>query len=283
MTVVTPKAGLAEHDDPAQQPARKAEQDKAAEEAAEHEQKIYERTEKRALDRELSASTTRLGYFTLFLVFATGLLWWSTYRLSNDAKKAAAKQEENTLAALEISRQTAAAAAKSAQVAERSLVTSQRAFIFLSSMSGGPNTDGPTISRDTIINFLVKWTFENHGNTYATDVNTQAGFKIVPVGSPVPKFVAPPDRLPTVVAPHATWIAPIRALQVADVVACWQRTRDIYFWSKVEYRDIFSPEIVHHTESVSRLTINRDPMEPVPSGHPAVWHFFNVGDQNTVS
>jgi hypothetical protein len=52
-------------------------------------------------------------------------------------------------------------------------------------------------------------------------------------------------------------------------------------WTRVEYRDIFRPEILHWHEQCAMVMLIRDPKTLVRRGEPSSLVFRSYGPQNT--
>jgi hypothetical protein len=82
--------------------------------------------EKATYDRLVAYSTVALAVITFFLALYTAKLWKATVNLGKDAKEAAARQASEMQESLMISKDSAVAAMKSADAAERTVKTMDR-------------------------------------------------------------------------------------------------------------------------------------------------------------
>src|SRR5260221_3446711 len=89
-----------------------------------------ERKLKAQVDADLTRYTKYLAEFTFFVFVFTAFLWIATYRLSRDARKVSDRQGLETANALAIATDSADAAKKAADVAERTLTDLERPYIF---------------------------------------------------------------------------------------------------------------------------------------------------------
>jgi hypothetical protein len=74
----------------------------------------------------------------------------------------------------------------------------------------------------------------------------------------------------------ASAIIPLEA-----ILQNWRHQTEIWVWSRVEYRDIFHGDILHHHEQCARVEMIHEPSAIPPEDHPSSVQFIVYGPQNT--
>ena len=160
-----------------------------------------------------------------------------------------------------------------------------RAFVFAKGFSSIPNLEGPP-DNPRVAEYWFFFTSENVGLTPAQELRSYFRSEILPKNEDVePHFE--PDRnfgAAIVLGPRSPGRSGYIIIDVDDLVRCWRNELEIYLWSRLEYRDILNPEILHHHEQCARLQFIHDPSELPPSiDHPSYVVFNMYGPQNTSS
>jgi len=216
------------------QPAPDAES-KAAEDAK-------ERKEKTELDRKLVEFNGQLAYYTQVLAWVAGLQFL-----------ALVAQSLVLVVSLRHTSKASRAAEVSAEVAKKTLVVSQRAYITGGTYHARP-IKGTADQQVSAWEVSIIWT--NTGNTPAMHVRCGAKFVEVPRGS---KAIAP--SFPITVK-EGSAIGARGTVRAADQVTREQvervssGTSNIVLFGYCEYRDIFPDTDSHSATDSVRLSIN---------------------------
>jgi hypothetical protein len=226
--------------------------------------------------------TLILATITASLAAYTAKLWGATKALAEEAKQTSTQQASDMRASLSIAKQAAIAAERSADVANKTLSVAQRAFVFVKGVSWALHV--PSDRKDIIeqISFWVD--MENVGLTPATHVESWMQHKTVPWAvTEVPMFQKPThkDESYSVLGPRVTGGSASAIIPIATMMECWNHQTRIYLWTRIEYRDIFDPEVIHHQDQCMQVEMIRDPSTTpqVPDPPPAT--FRVCGPQNT--
>lgn len=217
---------------------------------------------------------------TFGLMIFTWRLWKATIKLAQDAERASREQHDTTVKALAAAERSSGAAEKSANVSERALIVAQRAFVFFQGFSTGYDQQ-----RHGFAGYIIFCEFENSGQTPATDVRVSVKFQVVqkPLGS-IPLFTTDQSKDPSsVMGPRSAATSSWQKIDVKDLVECWKGKCEIYAWARVEYRDVFNPDTLHHHEQCVRLTFIHDPSTVPAKGHPPYVQYMVDGPQNSTS
>ena len=123
--------------------------------------------------------TAPLGAATLGLMFFTFRLWSATKRLATDANAAATRQAGEVQQSLTIARESADAGRRAAEIAQQSLIASNRAWVKVDIAAGGPivyDADGAR--------FTFDFRIMNVGHSAATNVwiNVRIIYPTLPSG-----------------------------------------------------------------------------------------------------
>ena len=205
----------------------------------------YERHEKPTNERWLTYSTIWLAIVTTILAIFTGYLWNATRKMVRSAEETAKRQ--------------------------------LRAFIFGKGFDQGINSWD-----DKIREYLVYVTWENVGLTPGLDVCSWIDIKTVPAKEEQQIIFAPSsERRPTVMGPRATTQTAFIPIPLETMMQKWRNEIKILAWSRVEYRDIFDSDIVHHHEQCASVELIHDPSTIPPKGHPPYVTFIAFGRQNS--
>jgi hypothetical protein len=128
----------------------------------------------------------------------------------------------------------------------------------------------------------VEWT--NSGNTPAIELKSWIEAHVIEFGFAQEPFQTDSFGAMTgaVVGPGTIVRTPSRYLIPIDVLILdWNRTHAVYLLARVEYKDVFQPEIIHHHEMCVRLEMGRDP-RTIPTEGVASWvRFTTFGPRNT--
>ena len=213
-------------------------------------------------------TTDPIALYTLVLAIFTGLLFIVS-----------AIQGGFLLRADKTARITAEAARKSADIA----AAAQRALVFGKGFDVASNRFSARIKEYV---FWVKW--ENVGPTPATDVRSWINYQAFPVAeNREPSFGQLRGGASTVFGPQTTGQSEYMAIPLATMIENWRRETEIYVWSRVEYRDVLNPSVIHHHEQCARVQLLRDPAiveEPSKAEKSlSIVSFLVYGPQNSSS
>lgn len=198
-----------------------------------------ERENKEAADWWLVKLTGALALIGAIQIFVFGL----QARRLRQTVDAMGRQEKISGDSVEQMRRSADATAKSAEVSERALTTTQRALVFgtLHTTTHMTTKKGPTTA------FSITAAWENSGATAATEVRSAIALKIVPKADTIPFFENEARGGFSVLGPRVgKGYSTTVTVPLATMMATWQGKQDVYVWARVEYRDLFSPTIHHH-------------------------------------
>ncbi len=212
---------------------------------AEHEE--FERRQKHTSERWITYSTVWLAIVTTFLALFTAYLWDATRKLVRSSEETAKRQ--------------------------------LRAFIF-----GKGFNHGPHIWDGTIREYVFWVTWENVGLTPGTDVCSWIEVKTRPTNEDQQTVFAPSkERRPTVMGPRATAQTAFITVPLEAMMQRWRNETKIFLWSRIEYRDIFEPNTLHHHEQCVSVELIHDPSAIPPEGHPPYVTFVVYGVQNSTA
>lgn len=195
-------------------------------------------------DKLIAWGTVALAVITAFLALFTFRLWKSTGRLVISAEETAKRQ--------------------------------LRAFIFGKGFSYSPHLwDGE------IKEYVLYVILENVGLTPGLDVRTCVEYKTLPISENKITFTPPNEIIPTVMGPRATIQTGFITIPLETMMQKWRNETKIFAWSRVEYRDIFDSNIIHHHEQCASIELIHDPSTIPPEGHPPYVTFTVYGHQNS--
>jgi hypothetical protein len=205
----------------------------------------YERREKPTNERRTLYATVWLAIVTTVLAIFTAYLWLATRKMVKSSE----------------------------EMAKRHL----RAFIFGKGFNCVPDVWDDKI-REYV--FGVRW--ENVGLTPGIDVCSWIQLKVRPIDDTEEiTFVPSGDRIPTVMGPRSKAETPFLALPLENMIGKWRNEAQIFIWSRVEYRDIFDANIIHHHEQCATVELIHDPSDIPPKGHRSYVSFMVYGPQNS--
>jgi hypothetical protein len=236
-------------------------------------QEARERQEKADMDRRLvqftaalAAYTERLYYATLavaiatiLLVFATAGLMYFGYRQSRDMRAAVDQ------------------AKRSADLAERNLTATQRAFVHLRAIVGTPIIDPDGVVRA----FKVSPEWENSGVTPTRNLSININWT-PHAGGDLPggfsyAYGASATRL--VLGPKAISHAGTINIPPSEIENAKRGAVRIFIWGRAEYSDIFEDTNPHFTQFCFRMDI-----QTIPGGPDSIGfiHFggYNLSDED---
>ena len=224
--------------------------------------------------------TGLLCLFTLGLMLYTAKLWHATVKLSTDAEKNSEEQRGHIIRSLNATERAANASEKSAMVAGQSLSTAQRAFVFWKGFDCGVN-----IHDGNLKEYVIFADAENAGVTPAQDVRFTCNVQIQRGSAPqVPVFKGDFSAATSIVmGPRSKARSGYLTVSIDDLYECWQGRAKVFVWMRLEYKDIFSPDLIHHHEQCAQIQLIHDPREIPPSNHLSYLQFSTIGTQNSSS
>lgn len=197
-----------------------------------------------------------VGGFTLALFLATILLWLAGERQMELIAENSAKQSRDMQASIDVADRSAVAAQKSAEIAERALNSTERAFVFMKNIYASPVYD-PTES-------IVGWDFhvvwENSGATPTQFMVSRKQWMIWPEGNIPDDFNFPdigsPFQSKSYIGPKA--VIDAGALQVSNemLATVADSPARMLIWGWAEYNDIFSPTVRHRSEFCAEVAVD---------------------------
>jgi hypothetical protein len=156
-----------------------------------------------------------------------------------------------------------------------------RAFVFSQGFTYAPHITG---NEDRIKEYVFWAVLKNVGLTPATDVCVWAEVKTSEVSDPVtPVFNTTHERTPTPLGPQAPFQTGFLRVPIETMMLAWQREIGIFIWCRVEYRDIFDTEVIHHHEQCFLLDVIHDPSDLPKETHPSYIQFRIHGPQNSTA
>lgn len=198
-------------------------------------------------ERRIALATVWLAVVTTALAIFTALLWYATVKLVKGAEDIARRQS--------------------------------RAFLFGKGFSSGPN-----IVDERVKEYVVFSEIENVGMTSATDVRIWVQWKQFPMNEDLsPMFERDASGQSAVMGPRAVGRTGYITIPIESLIQNWTHKTEILVWSRVEYRDVFDPKVLHHHEQCARIETIHDPTDLPPMGHPPYLSFAVYGPQNTIS
>jgi hypothetical protein len=210
-------------------------------------------------------ATVAIGAFTYTLYKATTGLKDSTDKLW-DAGERQIKVAGDAAVAAE---KAAGAAQRSAEIANNSLITTERAFVFLDDIDPAPvfGLRGSGNNNTEIQQFPIRPRWRNSGNTptrnMAVIVNWTYSEGDLPGGFTY-AYGENDEPSPMFLGPQATeWS---EAVHIPGNVAtdALKGKGHIFIWGRVEYHDIFDDTPLHFTEWCYRVLFVRTQPHPLP-------------------
>ena len=214
---------------------------------AEANYEAHERHEKSKNEGRLTWATIWLAIVTTVLAIFTGYLWSATRKMIRSTEETAKQQ--------------------------------LRAFIFGKGFNQGPN-----IWNGTIREYVFWVTWENVGLTPGIDACNWIDVKTFPPNEELQFIFTPPREgkpTSTVMGPRTLSKTASIIIPLETMMQKWRNETKILIWSRVEYRDIFDSEIIHHHEQCASIELIHDPSTIPPPGHPPYATFIVCGNQNS--
>jgi hypothetical protein len=174
-----------------------------------------------------------------------------------------------TLGALWVSIRAANAAKKSADVAERTMIETQRAFVLQDSIQpiGIFEPDARDLRRHVVTGFVIQASVKNSGNTPAVNCVMSAQKVRVPYheldanvshGEP-PTLVGANGSSGASLGPGIISKSAMIPITNEELDGLLNRTLAIYLHMSIQYRDFFAGTPVRHTKWCARVLLNHDP------------------------
>jgi hypothetical protein len=159
-----------------------------------------------------------------------------------------------------------------------------RAFVFAKGFDQGIHTvDGPN-GQQRIKEFVFFSKIENVGLTPATDLRSWIKYQALPMlENKEPHFEWTETGATTPLGPHGTGQTRFCPIPIETMIEVWENRTEVYVATRIEYRDIFNPSIIHHHEQCARVELIYPPTEIRPRDHPAAAQMLVYGPQNTVA
>lgn len=229
--------------------------------------------------------TAILCLVTLGLMLYTAKLWHATVKLSSDAERSSNEQRTHIIQSLQTAERAAAAAEQSATVSAQSLSVAQRAFVFWKGFESGLNISGNESKEYAIKEYVIFAHAENVGVTPAQDVRLTCKVQVEPGSDPqIPIFKDSASKsVSTVLGPKSGARSAYLPVSVVDLYECWEGRTKIFVWMRLEYKDIFNSDLIHHHEQCAEIQLIHDPREIPSKEHPPYLQFATIGTQNSSS
>jgi len=144
---------------------------------------------------------------------------------------------------------------------ERVSQTQLRAFIFAKGFEQATNVF--TDRAQPYIKEYVFWSkIENVGLTTATDVKIWILKKILPTSEDrEPNFEWRNEGTSAVIGPRGIAQTSFVTIPLENMIELWEHRVEIYLATRIEYRDMFNPSVVHHHEQCAILDLLRHPAD----------------------
>jgi hypothetical protein len=211
----------------------------------------------------LAAFSLALAIFTWLLYRATAGMWGATQELRNFAEE----QSRDMKASIAVANAAARAAQKSADVAERALISTERAFVFLKYAYASPVLEfSPAMQADRIIGWDFHVVWANAGSTPTQNMVTYKN--LLDFKGAIPEDFEFPDvvlgegerRTPkTFIGPKAEKDAGKFTVPISVVANCTARVQRLYMWGWAEYSDVFRPDHRSRSEYCFEILVTGDP------------------------
>jgi hypothetical protein len=210
--------------------------------------------------------TLVLAVFTVVLSLGTLALWYVTWRTLVHAREDSKRQGKDAKAQLDLTTEV--------------MRLTQRAFVFGSDLQVAQNLDPAT---GVVTDIILRMKIMNFGMTPATDLRTWITFQGHPMNQDRAITFTPADYTASVgvLGPHSDGYSTHLFIPIRYWAENWRRETELLVWFRVEYRDIFEPEKLHHHESTCRVELYRDPTIVPPKPEPMAIGFESWGPQNT--
>ena len=161
--------------------------------------------------------------------------------------------------------------------------TQLRAFVFAKGCEQAIHlVDIPGGQRIKDFIFFAK--IENIGLTPATDVRLWIKHQTLPMlENREPHFEWTGSGATTVLGPQGGGQTQYCFIPVETMIELWENKTEVYIATRIEYRDIFDPSVVHHHEQCAQLGLLYHPTEIRPKDQPPAATMLIYGPQNTVA
>lgn len=158
----------------------------------------------------------------------------------------------------------------------------QRAYVF--GMGFVPIASTQTSSTGTSVDgYVIRVPWKNTGKTPARNLKTIISAQSIPnTEKREPWFDHPMDGAGMDIGPGLGSESSI-GVPIDELIALWKGTLEIYVWARVEYSDIFFPNVRRHCEACARLTLIHDPRGVPPPNHQPYIRPEAYGAQNSSS
>jgi hypothetical protein len=221
---------------------------KTAEERA---QEAEDREEKKAAERDLVRWTLALFLATVGLILATSVLGYFGFHQARDMKDS-----------ISVARGSANAAGRSADVAEQSLVSTQRAFVFMRGFNGIALTD----QEQKVAIWKIWPVWENSGTTPSRQLFNHVSW--MPIEGDIPADFSFPDiwspgisteQTRLFLGPKASINGQSVAIPIGHLLEVVAGKKRVFVWGWAEYDDVFPHTPPHRTEFCIELIVVSDP------------------------
>jgi hypothetical protein len=189
-----------------------------------------------------------VALFTVILGVATWMLWRATRDLITGSEKISANQ--------------------------------LRAYVYFQGFVSGANPDPADTNKIKEYVFVAR--IENVGLTPATAVRAWIDVQCFPMNE---------DRQPdekkemagpaTILGPGSTGLSSYRTVPIKTMEEKWRDETEIFIISRVEYRDTFNPEIIHHHQQCAMVDLLHEPNGIPPKGFMSYVSFRTYGPNSS--
>ncbi len=220
-----------------------------------------------------------VGGFTFALVVATILLWRATNNLYEAGERQmeliaanAAQQAIDTKESIAAAQKGAEAAKTSAEIAERSLIISQRPYVRVSNFPWlwRQETDPQAAEKNGKIWYDIRPVVENAGATPTVNAKINLNFELR--DTPIPPDFDFPFKGPagdTFIGARQTIGASHAHLYDRDLAEVQAHKKFFYIWGTITYQDGFDNTPVHTTEFCTFISsVFGDPFDPREPNNP---------------
>jgi hypothetical protein len=158
-----------------------------------------------------------------------------------------------------------------------------RAFVFPKGFDIGVNLDNGPSGQSVIVNYFVSVTFENVGLTPALEMQAFLGTKIFPMNEDREPSFQKDNRLAPngVLGPRTITRTGMLAIELETMMQHWRNETEIFVWFRVEYKDVFNPTKVHHSQLCCRIEQMREPNIFIPNQKDSAVRFTGYGPLNS--
>lgn len=208
---------------------------------------------------------------------ATVVVALFTVRLSDSTEKL----WEEAQRASEISSESSRAAKDAVDVSRQSLEVAQRAFVFCKQIQTNLHTVGKP-PNERLHDYIFVGLIENSGSTPATDVRSRIDWLKSAPGT-IPEFERFTRGEGGVFGPGTGYQTAFAMVPLSDMEGAFRGLFDLHVHVLIEYRDIFRPEVLHHHEMCTKVTIFRDPSILPKQNEQIYVNLLINGPQNSTS